>query len=374
VGDQLLVEVAQRLTECVRHSDTVARLGGDEFVVMLVDLSTDERQAAWMAERIGEKILARIHAPCAIQQRVIRSGGSIGLCLFSGEQVSIDDVFKRADMSMYQAKASGRNALRFFDPEIQVALEARMALESELHEALTQEQLRLYFQVQIDSDRRVMGAEVLLRWEHPRLGLVAPDAFIPIAEESGLIVPIGEWVLRNACEQLRAWQRDPVMRDFVLSVNVSARQFRQPDFVETVQALLAQTRVDASRLKLELTESLVLHNVDDTVVKMRALNVMGLEFSMDDFGTGYSSLAHLTNLSLCKPSLAWPTRWGLPSSPKGWKQKHSTVAWGNSDAWPTKGSCMDGRYRWQTLNPWLCKCRRSRRVPDGGTWCPHSMF
>lgn len=298
VGDQLLVEVAQRLTECVRHSDTVARLGGDEFVVMLVDLSTDERQAAWMAERIGEKILARIHAPCAIQQRVIRSGGSIGLCLFSGEQVSIDDVFKRADMSMYQAKASGRNALRFFDPEIQVALEARMALESELHEALTQEQLRLYFQVQIDSDRRVMGAEVLLRWEHPRLGLVAPDAFIPIAEESGLIVPIGEWVLRNACEQLRAWQRDPVMRDFVLSVNVSARQFRQPDFVETVQALLAQTRVDASRLKLELTESLVLHNVDDTVVKMRALNVMGLEFSMDDFGTGYSSLAHLTNLPI----------------------------------------------------------------------------
>lgn len=298
VGDQLLVEVAQRISECVRHSDTVARLGGDEFVVMLVDLASDEKQAAWMAERIGEKILARIHAPCAINQRVIRSAGSMGMCLFLGEKVSIDDLFKRADISMYQAKAGGRNSLQFFDPEIQAALEQRMALESELHEALTGDQLRLYYQMQVDSDRRVMGAEVLIRWEHPRLGLVAPDAFIPIAEESGLIVPIGEWVLRMACEQLAAWQQHPVAQFFVLSVNVSARQFRQPDFVETVRRLLATTKVAPSRLKLELTESLVLHNVADTVVKMRELNAMGLEFSMDDFGTGYSSLAHLTNLPI----------------------------------------------------------------------------
>lgn len=298
VGDQLLVEVSQRLLECVRQSDTVARLGGDEFVVMLVDLSTDEKQAAWLAERIGEKILARIHAPCSINQRVLRSAGSMGMSLFLGDGVSIDDLFKRADISMYQAKASGRNALRFFDPEIQAALEVRMALESELHDALTGEQLRLFYQVQTDSDQRVMGAEVLLRWEHPRLGLVTPDTFIPIAEESGLIVPIGEWVLRKACEQLRAWQTHPVAQHFALSVNVSARQFRQPDFVDMVRRLLAETAVSPSRLKLELTESLVMHNVVDTVVKMRELNALGVDFSMDDFGTGYSSLAHLTNLPI----------------------------------------------------------------------------
>lgn len=298
VGDQLLVEVAQRLQECVRQSDTVARLGGDEFVVMLVDLASDEKQAAWLAERIGEKILARIHAPCSINQRVIRSAGSMGMCLFLGDKTSIDDLFKRADISMYQAKASGRNSLKFFDPDIQAALEVRMTLESELHEALTGEQLRLFFQVQIGSDQQVMGAEVLLRWEHPRLGLVAPDKFIPIAEESGLIVPIGEWVLRKACEQLCVWSLHPVAQHFALSVNVSPRQFRQSDFVDMVRSLLTQTGVTPSRLKLELTESLVLHNVTDTVVKMRELNAMGLDFSMDDFGTGYSSLAHLTNLPI----------------------------------------------------------------------------
>lgn len=298
VGDQLLVEVAQRLQECVRQSDTVARLGGDEFVVMLVDLASDEKQAAWLAERIGEKILARIHAPCSINQRVIRSAGSMGMCLFLGDKTSIDDLFKRADISMYQAKASGRNSLKFFDPDIQAALEVRMTLESELHEALTGEQLRLFFQVQIGSDQQVMGAEVLLRWEHPRLGLVAPDKFIPIAEESGLIVPIGEWVLRKACEQLCVWSLHPVAQHFALSVNVSPRQFRQSDFVDMVRSLLTQTGVPPSRLKLELTESLVLHNVTDTVVKMRELNAMGLDFSMDDFGTGYSSLAHLTNLPI----------------------------------------------------------------------------
>lgn len=298
VGDQLLIEVSQRLLECVRQSDTVARLGGDEFVVMLVDLASDEKQAAWLAERIGEKILDRIHAPCSINQRVIRSAGSMGMCLFIGDQVSIDDLFKRADISMYQAKASGRNALKFFDPDIQAALEVRMALESELHDALTGEQLRLFFQVQTDSSQQVMGAEVLLRWEHPRLGLITPDKFIPIAEESGLIVPIGEWVLRKACEQLGTWSQHPVAQHFSLSVNVSARQFRQPDFVDMVRNVLAQTAVNPSRLTLELTESLVLHNVADTVVKMRELNATGLDFSMDDFGTGYSSLAHLTNLPI----------------------------------------------------------------------------
>ncbi|MDT8992306.1 EAL domain-containing protein [Curvibacter sp. APW13] len=298
VGDRLLVEVAQRLKECVRQTDTVARLGGDEFVVLLSDLSTDEELAARMAERIGEKILAQVHAPCSIGPRVIRSAASIGMSLFSGDVVPIDDLFKRADISMYQAKAAGRNGLQFFDPDIQAALEARMALESELHEALQRDQFRLYFQVQVGSDEQVFGAEVLLRWEHPRLGLVTPDKFIPIAEETHLIVPMGEWVLRKACEQLRAWQDHAAAQALVLAVNVSARQFRQPDFVDTVERVLSETGACPAKLKLELTESVVLHDVFDTVQKMRALNALGVEFSMDDFGTGYSSLSHLSSLPI----------------------------------------------------------------------------
>ena len=298
VGDQLLTEVALRVQSCVRQVDTVARLGGDEFIVLLVDLSADEAQAALLAERLGEKILASVNQPCVLGGKVHYSSASMGLCLFLGQSVSMEDLLKRSDISMYQAKKSGRNALRFFDPQIQSSLEARIALESELHEALPNQQLRLYYQIQMDNVLGVLGAEVLLRWEHPKHGLVSPDQFISIAEESGLILPIGEWVLHAACAQLAVWSTNPVTEPFSLSINVSARQFRQPDFIGMVEQALAKTGANPQRIKLELTESLVLHDIVDTVSKMRALTRHGIHFSMDDFGTGYSSLSHLTTLPI----------------------------------------------------------------------------
>jgi diguanylate cyclase (GGDEF)-like protein len=298
VGDRLLAEVALRIQSCVRQTDTVARLGGDEFIVMLVDLSPDEAQAALQAEGVGKKILAAINQPCMLANQLHHGSASMGLCLFLGQNAPLDELLKRADSSMYQAKSSGRNALRFYDPQIQASLETRMALESELRDALPGNQLKLYYQIQVDNTHAVLGAEVLLRWKHPQRGLVPPDQFISIAEESGLIVPIGEWVLQTACEQLRVWADNPVTASFQLAVNVSPRQFRQPDFVAVVGRILAQTGINPQRLKLELTESLVLHSIADTIDKMKALNQQGIHFSMDDFGTGYSSLALLTQLPI----------------------------------------------------------------------------
>ena len=298
VGDRLLVEVASRIQSHVRQADTVARLGGDEFVIVLVELSPDDALPAMQAEAVGIKILTALSQPYVLANQVHHSSASMGLCLFKGQDVGIDDLLKSADLAMYQAKAGGRNTLSFHDPQIQASLESHTALESELREAVALNQLRLYYQIQVDNQLGVLGAEVLLRWEHPVHGLLAPDRFIPIAEESGLILPIGEWVLQTACVQLQAWSANTVTERFVLSVNVSARQFSQLDFVSLVTRTLACSGVDPTKIKLELTESLVLHNVADTIDKMKALNDQGVHFSIDDFGTGYSSLAHLTQLPL----------------------------------------------------------------------------
>ncbi len=300
IGDALLVEMALRIKGCLRQVDTVARLGGDEFVVMLVDLSADPGQAAIQAESIGENILQAIRQPCMLFDRSQRNSASIGIALFLNHSTSIKDLLKRADLAMYQAKSHGRDTQRFFDPEIQTALESRLELEAELRLALPGNQLELFYQIQVDNTRQVLGAEALLRWRHPRHGLVQPSDFIPIAEESGLIVPIGEWVLRAACEQLKRWEASPLTAQLMLSVNVSARQFGQPDFVAMVCEVMLQTGIDAQKLKLELTESVVLNNVQDTVSKMKALNEQGLHFSMDDFGTGYSSLSQLNKLPIAQ--------------------------------------------------------------------------
>ncbi len=298
VGDRLLAEIALRIQSCIRQADTVARLGGDEFIVMLVDLSLDEAQAALQAQMIGEKILAAINQPCMLVNQLYHPCASIGLCLYLGQNATMEDLLKRADSAMYQAKNDGRNALRFYDPKIQASLETRIALESELRHALPDNQLQLYYQIQVDNTQGILGAEVLLRWQHPQRGLVLPEQFISIAEESGLILPLGEWVLRAACEQLKAWASNPLTERFVLAVNVSARQFRQPEFVAMVGRILVQTGVNPQRLKLELTESLVLHSIADTIDKMKTLNQQGVHFSMDDFGTGYSSLSHLSKLPI----------------------------------------------------------------------------
>jgi diguanylate cyclase (GGDEF)-like protein/PAS domain S-box-containing protein len=298
VGDLLLIEVARRLQGCVREGDSVARLGGDEFVVVLELLSSNENQAVLQAELVGEKIRAALNLPYQLNQYAHHTTPSIGIVLFKGHGASIDNLLKHADVAMYRAKDEGRNGIRFYAAEMQATIEAHVQLVDELHSALDKQQFRLYYQVQVDSRRRPIGAEVLLRWEHPERGLVSPLEFIPLAEETGLILPLGLWVLQTACAQLKIWQGDELTRDLVLAVNVSASQFRQSDFVAEVQRVLTQTGANPSRLKLELTESIVLKNVEDTIQRMRELKILGVSFAMDDFGTGYSSLQYLKRLPL----------------------------------------------------------------------------
>jgi len=298
IGDLLLIEAAKRLQDCIRSGDTVARLGGDEFVVVLDELNENTRQAAAQAQDIGEKVLASLNQPFNLQGFEHYSSASIGISLFRDNEISIDDLFRHADTAMYQAKTSGRNTLRFFDPDMQASLEARAKLEADLHHALSQRQFKLFFQIQVNAVNHPIGAEALLRWLHPERGLVSPLQFIPLAEDTGLILPIGQWVLETACAQIKAWETNPLACELQLAVNVSARQFHQPDFVEQIRATLKKTGADPARLKLELTESVVLGNIDNAVAKMHELKGIGVHFSMDDFGTGYSSLSYLTQLPL----------------------------------------------------------------------------
>jgi diguanylate cyclase (GGDEF)-like protein/PAS domain S-box-containing protein len=297
-GDVLLQEVARRIAACIREGDTVARLGGDEFVVMLEDLSAQRSDAAMQAEVVGEKILLSLRQAYDLCGQDYRCSASIGITLFDAPQSGIEDLMKRADLAMYQAKAAGRNAWRFFDPTMQAEVSARAELETDLREGLTNREFLLHYQAQVGARACVTGVEVLVRWQSSRRGLVSPAAFIPLAEESGLILPLGQWVLETACRQIAAWSARPEMAHLTVAVNVSARQFGQPDFVETVLNVLDDTGASPHRLKLELTESLLLDNIEDIIQKMNRLQVVGVSFSLDDFGTGYSSLAYLKRLPL----------------------------------------------------------------------------
>jgi diguanylate cyclase (GGDEF)-like protein/PAS domain S-box-containing protein len=299
IGDLLLQQVAQLLESCVREGDTVARLGGDEFVVMLEGLSGQPVEAAAQTEAIGEKVLATLNQSYRLAAYECRSTPSIGATLFNGHELEIEELFKQADIAMYQAKKAGRNTLRFFDPAMQAAVTARVAMESDLRYAISVPgQLLLYYQAQVESSGRLLGAEVLVRWKHPERGMVFPGEFIPLAEESGLILPLGHWVLTTACQQLAAWAAQPGTAHLTVSVNISAKQFRLPTFVEEVLTLVDYFGVDPAKLKLEITESLLLDNVDEIIAKMTALKARGINFSMDDFGTGYSSLQYLKRLPL----------------------------------------------------------------------------
>ena len=298
-GDLLLQQVGLRLRDCVRAEDTVARLGGDEFVVLLKGLSAaSDAEAAAQTQAVGDKILAALNDTYCLAGHDYRSTPSIGATLMHDHGTTIDQILKQADLAMYQAKLAGRNALRFFDPVMQTALEARTLLETQLRQGLAEGQFLLHYQPQVDRSGALIGAEALLRWQHPEQGLVLPGAFIPLAEETGLILPLGLWVLETACAQLADWARRPETAHLTLAVNVSARQFHQPDFLDMVQDRLDRQPFPPDRLKLELTESLLLTHVEDTVATMNALKSVGLSLSLDDFGTGYSSLAYLKRLPL----------------------------------------------------------------------------
>ncbi len=299
VGDQLLREVAARLSACVRVGDTLARLGGDEFIVLVEDLGEVAEAAASQAQAVARKIMAALSQPYRLGPQQQHSTPSIGITLFAGDgRVLADELLKQADLAMYQAKAAGRNSLRFFDPRMQAVVSARAALLSDLREALPAGQLALHIQPQVDSAGRVQGAEALLRWTHPVRGAVSPAEFIPLAEESGLMHTLGQWVLQQACTLLVAWADQPALRQFSLAVNVNAQQFRHPDFVAYVLDTLARSGAQAGRLKLEITESLLMDDVEDVIAKMHTLRGLGVSFSLDDFGTGYSSLAYLKRLPL----------------------------------------------------------------------------
>lgn len=298
VGDLLLQQVAARLNLCVRESDTVARLGGDEFVLLLEEISDVAEEAATHARIVGEKILAGFSAPYVLGAHEHHCTPSIGITLFGDQAGSVDDVLKNADMAMYQAKNAGRNALRFFEPAMQAAISLRVATEKGLHQALQKNQFVLHFQPQLDDEGKLQSAEALVRWQHPENGEILPATFIALAEETGLISDIGQWVLQAACTKLAEWAEQEDLAHINLSVNVSPRQFHHPDFLAQVLTSLKSTGANPHRLKLELTEGLLVDNVEDTIAKMESLKAEGVSFSLDDFGTGYSSLAYLKRLPL----------------------------------------------------------------------------
>ncbi len=298
VGDQLLEKVANRLSLCVRQGDTVARFGGDEFVVMLVDLSAEVGGAVDQVKTVGQKILETLNLPFELRGHVHFSTPSIGMTLFSGQHQSVDDLLKRADLAMYQAKEGGRNTMRFFDPEMQAAVARRAALELDLRHGLERNEFVLHYHAVMNREGQVMGLEALVRWQHPVRGRVMPFDFIPAAEQSGLIMQLGHWVLRSACEQLVAWSKDARTWGLSISINISARQFRHTEFVQDMMGTIKATGANPKLLKLELTESLLLTDVKEATDKMRSLRDAGVRFALDDFGTGYSSLSYLKSLPL----------------------------------------------------------------------------
>ena len=298
IGDSLLRHVAQRLISCVRDDDSVARFGGDEFVVILEDLSNDALEAAAQTEIVCEKILSVLNQPYPLAAHEYQCTASIGATLFNDSQQTTDELLKQADIAMYQAKNAGHNIMRFFDPKMQKTINARVDLERQLQEAIESRQFLLHYQIQIDSSNRPLGAEALIRWAHPDCGLLLPAQFIPLAEETGQILPIGKWVLETACAQIKAWEQNDLTCNLVLSVNISAKQFLQADFVSQIRDILQRHAINPELLELELTESILLENVEEAISIMDTLRKIGIRFSLDDFGTGYSSLQYLKRLPL----------------------------------------------------------------------------
>lgn len=297
-GDLLLRQVATALQQTVRDGDTVGRFGADEFVLIIEQLAPNSAEAAEAVKRVAQKVMQAVQQPYQWQHIRYHNSVSIGASLFNDQHHSADMLITQADMAMYQAKAAGRSCLYFYDATLQQKANQRSVLDNELRQAIKAQQFELFYQLQVDASGMALGAEALIRWQHPQRGLVAPVEFISFAEESGLIVAIGEWVLQAACQQLTLWQQHASTACLTLSVNISASQFQQPDFVSRVSSILQHSGARACKLKLELTESLLIINIGDVIEKMQQLAALGVSFALDDFGTGYSSLAYLKRLPL----------------------------------------------------------------------------
>jgi diguanylate cyclase (GGDEF)-like protein/PAS domain S-box-containing protein len=297
-GDLLLCQVAARLIKSVQQGDTVSRLGEDEFVVVIVGLSSDRHEAANQAEDVAAKICVTLAQAFDLGGFSYNGSASIGVTIFNSSRSSLEDLLKQANMAMYKAKASGRNSVYFFDPQMQVAVSLRAAMQQDLHEALRMQQFQVHYQKQVGQHGQLIGVEALLRWAHPTKGFISPAQFIPLAEETGLIVPIGEWVLREACQTLAHWTSDPAKANLTIAVNISVVQFNKKDIVSTVLNALNASGAKPHNLKLEITESLLASDVENVKVKMLELQRHGVTFSIDDFGTGYSSLFYLKQLPI----------------------------------------------------------------------------
>lgn len=300
VGDRLLIEVAQRLLSHARQGDTVSRLGGDEYVAIVEHLGTDQVSAINKAKIIAEKIHHELNQPYTLfpNKAPHHSTPSIGLTLFSGQNLGVEILLKQADVALYQAKGAGRNTIRFFNPDMQAAIDSRSAMESAIRTGIQQKEFQLFYQPQLDDKGCMIGVEALLRWLPPSQTTIYPDQFIPLAEDTGLIIPLGLWVMQTACAQLKAWENNPDTSALQIAINVSARQFHQPDFFEQIRHCLDISGANPALLKLELTESVVLENIEDVINRMLQIKALGVTFSLDDFGTGFSSLSYLKRLPL----------------------------------------------------------------------------
>ncbi|OGT19503.1 MAG: hypothetical protein A2342_05835 [Gallionellales bacterium RIFOXYB12_FULL_54_9] len=296
-GDLLLLEVGMRVKSCVREMDTVARFGGDEFVVLIESFSNELNDAIHKVSLVAEKIREALMQPYTLKNQEYNSSSSIGICLYHGNEETLETLIEHADMAMYEVKRCGRNAVRFFDPGMQHSLAMHDALVKDLHHALTRQQFQLQYQIQVDKDNHPLGAEAFLRWMHPEHGTIMPGKFIKIAEESALIIDIDRWVLKSACKQLALWSQNDKTRDLILTVNISAKLFAQPDFVSEVDIILKMYQADPGRLKLELSERIVQSDLSSSIDKIRALRRLGCKLSIDNFGTVYSSLSFLKLLS-----------------------------------------------------------------------------
>lgn len=297
-GDYLLTTIATRIQSVIRKQDTVARIGGDEFVLVLADVGATKKKALAYSEEIIKKVSNAIKLPLEYDGYQHQCSASIGICLFKGNAMGAEELLKRSDMSMYLAKKQGRNCYQFYDETMQQKYDYQLQLKHDLSTALEQGQFELYLQGQFNRDAQSIGAEVLLRWQHPTLGLIMPTDFIPLAEETGLIVPIGHWVMKESCKLLKKWESSPDTKSMTLSVNVSAIQFNEPDFISQVKTAIQAARCNATKLCIELTESAVINSIEDLPHKMNLLKAMGVSLAIDDFGVGYSSLSTLKNLPL----------------------------------------------------------------------------